>query len=69
MDIRRGLVEANPAAYLPDLAMSLNNLGAGLSDVGRWVEALAVNRGSQRNRPQPVRGQSSHLTAKPSRRC
>ncbi|MHA7181357.1 tetratricopeptide repeat protein [Arthrobacter sp. MDB2-24] len=30
-----------PAAYLPDLAMSLNNLGALLADLGRHQDALA----------------------------
>jgi tetratricopeptide (TPR) repeat protein len=37
----RELAEASPAAYLPDLAMALNNLGAQLSEVGRRDEALA----------------------------
>ena len=36
----RELVEASPAAYTPDLAMSLNNLAIGLSGVGRSGEAL-----------------------------
>ena len=40
--IRRQLAEANPAAYLPDLAMSLNNLAIRLGDVGRRDEALAA---------------------------
>jgi hypothetical protein len=31
--------QTNPAAYLPDLAMSLNNLGIQLDAVGRWKEA------------------------------
>ncbi len=39
--IYRRLAEANPAAYLPDLAMSLNNLGFTLSGLGRREEALA----------------------------
>ncbi|MFZ5895585.1 MAG: tetratricopeptide repeat protein, partial [Myxococcota bacterium] len=33
---------ARPDAFLPDLAMSLNNLGAMLSDLGRREEALAA---------------------------
>ena len=41
VEIRRRLAEANPAAYLPDLAASLNNLGIRLGDVGRGEEALA----------------------------
>jgi tetratricopeptide (TPR) repeat protein len=39
--IRRRLAEAQPAAYLPDLAGSLNNLGILLSGLGRREEALA----------------------------
>ncbi|MFC4068252.1 tetratricopeptide repeat protein, partial [Actinoplanes subglobosus] len=38
--IYQRLAEANPGAYLPDLAMSLNNLGAMLSELGRRDEAL-----------------------------
>jgi tetratricopeptide (TPR) repeat protein len=38
--IRRRLVEANPAAYLPDLAMSLNNLSNRLGELGRREESL-----------------------------
>jgi tetratricopeptide (TPR) repeat protein len=40
--IYRRLTETNPAAYLPDLAMSLNNLGNWLAEVGRRQEALAA---------------------------
>ena len=40
MRIRRQLAEGSPAAYLPDLAGSLNNLAAFLSEVGRGEEAL-----------------------------
>ncbi|MFJ8690758.1 tetratricopeptide repeat protein, partial [Micromonospora wenchangensis] len=40
-DIYGRLAEAYPAAYLPDLAASLNNLGIMLSGLGRWEEALA----------------------------
>jgi tetratricopeptide (TPR) repeat protein len=39
-DLYRQLADTNPAAYLPDLAMSLNNLGARLSELGRRDEAL-----------------------------
>jgi hypothetical protein len=35
----RQLAQANPAAYLPDLAMSLNNLSVDLADAGRREEA------------------------------
>ncbi|QDY11809.1 tetratricopeptide repeat protein [Micromonospora sp. HM134] len=38
--ICRRLAEASPAAFLPDLAASLNNLGILLSDLGRREEAL-----------------------------
>jgi tetratricopeptide (TPR) repeat protein len=38
--IYRKLSEQNPQAFLPDLAMSLNNLGAMLSELGRREEAL-----------------------------
>lgn len=36
----RRLAEANPATYLPDLAMALSNLGIRLSEVGRREDAL-----------------------------
>jgi tetratricopeptide (TPR) repeat protein len=38
----RRLTATNPAAFEPDLAMSLNNLGADLSGLGRREEALAA---------------------------
>ena len=37
----RRLAEANPDAWLPDLASSLNNLGVRLAEAGRREEALA----------------------------
>ncbi|MEV0330198.1 tetratricopeptide repeat protein [Micromonospora echinospora] len=40
--ICRRLVVADPATYLPVLAVSLNNLGALLSELGRRNEALAT---------------------------
>jgi len=40
--IHRQLAEANPAAHLPSLAASLNNLGNQLSKLGRRGEALAA---------------------------
>ena len=40
----RGLAEASPQAYTPDLAMSLNNLANILSAVGERNEALVVAR-------------------------
>jgi len=42
VEIRRELARANPQAFLPDLAMSLNNLGHALSSLGRREEALAA---------------------------
>jgi tetratricopeptide (TPR) repeat protein len=40
--VYRRLVERNPAAYEPDLAGALNNLGICLSGLGRREEALAA---------------------------
>ncbi|MBL7551004.1 tetratricopeptide repeat protein, partial [Frankia sp. AgB1.9] len=42
MEIRRRLAAANPVAFEPDLADSLDNLGLDLSGVGRWEEALGA---------------------------
>src|SRR5262249_51228792 len=42
--IHRGLAETRPDAFLPDLAMSLNNLGEDLSNLGRREEALAASQ-------------------------
>ncbi len=39
-EIRRRWVEAKPAAYEPDLATSLSNLGIGLAEAGRRPHAL-----------------------------
>ena len=39
--IYRRLAVAAPDAYLPDLALSLNNLSGSLAEVGRWAEAVA----------------------------
>jgi hypothetical protein len=38
------LAEANPAAYLPDLAGSVNNLATDLGEAGRRAEALDCAR-------------------------
>ncbi|SCF32868.1 tetratricopeptide repeat protein [Micromonospora chaiyaphumensis] len=38
----RQLAQADPAAHLPNLAMSLTNLGNSLSDLGRREEALVL---------------------------
>jgi tetratricopeptide (TPR) repeat protein len=40
--IRRGLAGARPDAFLPDLAMSLNNLSNCLANLGRREEALGA---------------------------
>ena len=42
--LRRALAKASPAAYTPDLAMSLNNLANSLSGVGEHNEALGAAR-------------------------
>ncbi|MCO6011089.1 tetratricopeptide repeat protein [Actinoallomurus purpureus] len=44
VDTRRRLAQANPDAYEPDLARSLNNLSVALSEVGRWERALTVTQ-------------------------
>jgi tetratricopeptide (TPR) repeat protein len=44
VDIRRPLAQTLPGAFLPDLAVSLNNLGICLSDLGRREEALAATQ-------------------------
>jgi hypothetical protein len=41
-DLYRELARARPDAFLPDLAMSLNNLAKMLSDLGRREDALAT---------------------------
>ena len=40
----RELAAGNPAAYLPDLAMSVNNLAVRLAEAGRRAEALDCAR-------------------------
>ena len=47
VDVYRKLAEANPQAFLPDLAMSLNNLGNRLSALGRREEALDGGAGGR----------------------
>jgi len=42
--IYRQLAQTNPAAYLPNLATSLNNLGVWLSDLGQREAALATTK-------------------------
>ena len=44
VELYRGLAEASPAAYTPDLAASLNNLASFLSEVGERNEALVAAR-------------------------
>jgi hypothetical protein len=38
----RRLASADPAAYEPDLALSLHNLSINLAVAGRWQEGLAA---------------------------
>ncbi len=42
--LHRRLAETQPDAFLPGLAMSLNNLGERLSVLGRWEEALEASQ-------------------------
>jgi tetratricopeptide (TPR) repeat protein len=42
VDIQRHFASANPAAFEPDLAGALNNLGSRLSELGRSEPALAA---------------------------
>ena len=44
VELYRGLAEASPEAYTPDLAASLNNLANRLFEVGEWNEALVAAR-------------------------
>ena len=46
--IRRQLASANPAAFLPNLATSLSNLGIFYSEVGRRDEALTAEEEASR---------------------
>ena len=50
VELYRGLAEASPQAYMPDLAMSLNNLANRLSEVGERGEALVAAREAVRLR-------------------
>ena len=49
-ELYRALAEASPAAYTPDLAMSLTNLANILSEVGKQDEALVAAREAVRLR-------------------
>ncbi len=51
VDIRRQLAEANPAAFLPDLAMSLNNLSIRQADTGDRRRRAGRHRRSRRPLP------------------
>ena len=42
-EIRRRLAKANPAAFEPDLALTLNNLGVHLAETGRREDGLAAS--------------------------
>ena len=44
VEVYRRLAEANPAAYEPDLAASLNNLSLRLADAGRKKESDQASR-------------------------
>ena len=67
VDIRRRLAAANPAAYLPDLAESLNNLSIRQSDTGDRDGALAsINEAVDIHR-RLAAGQPRRLPARPRR--
>ena len=55
VEIREQLARENPAAYLPDLAMSLNNLASFLSETGDRQGALAPARRAVEIREQLAR--------------
>jgi tetratricopeptide (TPR) repeat protein len=44
VDFNRTLATRNPDRFQPDLAMSLNNLGSRLSELGQYEAALAATR-------------------------
>src|SRR5437867_11286007 len=44
VEIYRTMASERPEAFLPDLAMSLNNLGVVLSELGRREEALDATK-------------------------
>ena len=76
--IRRQLAQASPAAYLPDLAMSLNNLGNRLSDAGpagggagdgpRGRQPLPAARPGQPRRLPPRPGHVAEQPRQPPQR-
>ena len=59
------LAAARPDAFLPDLAMSLNNQSVCLADLGRREEALAADRGSRHHPPRAGRGPPRRVPARP----
>lgn len=68
MAIRRTLAATRPDAFLPDLAMSLNNLGNRQSELGQREAALLSSREAVRlylgfSRAFPERFLQSLLTA------
>jgi tetratricopeptide (TPR) repeat protein len=57
VEIYKRLAKQNPAAYEPDLAMSLNNLSIRLAEAGRRDEALRlVHRALDLIRPYAIPG-------------
>ncbi|MEE1757532.1 hypothetical protein, partial [Streptomyces sp. SP18BB07] len=56
-EIRRTLAQANPAAHLPDLAMSLNNLSVQQSGTGDRQAALgSITEAVELRRTPPAPG-------------
>jgi Tetratricopeptide repeat len=53
--IYRELAATSPDSYRPDLAPSLDNLGARFSELGRPAEAAAAHEEAMKARTQPDR--------------
>ena len=68
MKIRRRLAEERPDAFLPDLATSLNNQSARLSDLGRREDALAAIEEAVKIRRRLAEAAPRRLPARPRRR-
>ena len=63
VELYRGLAEASPQAYIPNLAASLNNLAAFLSAVGERNEALEAAREAVRLRRALVEASPATYTS------
>ena len=63
--IRRQLAEARPDAFLPDLAMSLNNQSSRLAEPGAAGGGAGRDRGSRHHPPPARRGPPRRVPARP----